>query len=255
MSNPLSVCIICKNEQEKIERCLNSVAWADEIVILDSGSTDATLDIAKKFTDKIYQREDWAGFGEQRRRAEALASHDWIFAIDCDEEVPEDLKNEIIERLASANEKDVFMLNRLTHFCGQYIYHSGWYPNLVHRIYNRKHFGYNDKLVHEAVSCKGATVSTLKNDLIHYQYNDLFSYLNKRNKYAEIGADEKIKKGKKASLSRAIFASLFAFVKHYFLKRGFLDGKIGFVISVIQMQYTFNKYMFLVYKSGAQSSE
>ncbi len=107
----LSVCIICKNEKDKIERCLESVKWADEIIVLDSGSTDETRAIANKYTDKVFVRDDWQGFGEQRRRAEALATNDWIFAIDCDEVVSERLKEEIITTLAKCNEKNILKLN------------------------------------------------------------------------------------------------------------------------------------------------
>ncbi|TQV88209.1 glycosyltransferase family 2 protein [Aliikangiella coralliicola] len=248
MSKKLSVCIICKNEQKNIERCLQSVAWADEIIVLDSGSTDNTLEIAKRYTDKVFVREDWVGFGKQRQRAEALASNEWIFAIDCDEVVSEELRQEIVESLTAANEKTVIMINRLTSFCGQFIYHSGWYPDYVHRIYNRKHFGYNDKLVHEAVNHKGAQITKLKQNLLHYQYDDMHLYLAKRNNYANISATEKFEKGKSGSLTRAVLSSVVAFIRHYFFRRGFLDGRIGFAIAVIQMQYTFNKYMFLLYK-------
>ncbi|MEH6822374.1 MAG: glycosyltransferase family 2 protein [Motiliproteus sp.] len=245
----LSVCIICMNEAKTIERCLQSVAFADEIVILDSGSTDATLEIARQYTDKIYSRKDWEGFGIQRQRAEQLASHDWIFAIDCDEVVSSLLKDEIRARLDQAKDGDVIRVNRLTNFCGHLIRHSGWYPDYVDRIYNRNQYGYNDKIVHESVNCKAARKITLKQDLLHYQFDDLFLYINKRNRYAESGANEKLKNHKSASLSRAVTASLTAFIKHYLLKRGFLDGRIGFVIAVIQMQYTFNKYLFLTYKN------
>ena len=251
----LSVCIICMNEAKHIERCLESVAFADEIVIVDSGSTDATLEIARRYTDKIYSRPDWEGFGIQRRRAEQLASHDWIFAIDCDEVVSPQLQDEIKMRLADADEGCVIRINRLTNFCGHLIRHSGWYPDYVDRIYNRSRFGYNDKTVHEALSCKAARKISLTEDLLHYQYDDLFLYINKRNRYAETGAEDKLKQGKNASLTRALVAAMTAFIRHYLLKRGFLDGKIGFVIAVIQMQYTFNKYLFLKYKKVSSVAE
>jgi len=253
MTVKLSVCIICKNEQKNIERCLKSVAWADEVVILDSGSSDDTLAIARRYTDKIYCRDDWEGFGVQRQRAQALASNDWILAVDCDEEVSSQLAQEIAGALSEADEHTVFMLNRLTNFCGQFIYHSGWHPDFVHRIYNKKHYGYNSKTVHEAVSCGGARKVKLRHTLAHYQFDDLYLYTNKRNSYAETGATEKLSMGKKSSLSKAVTSSLFAFIRHYFLKRGFLDGKIGFIIAVIQMQYTFNKYVFLLNKQASKS--
>ena len=151
----LSVCIICKNEESTIENCLESVKWADEIVIVDSGSTDKTLEIAKKYTDKIFIRDDWEGFGEQRRRAEKLATNDWLFAIDCDEVVTPELQQEILKTLGSIEDKQVISVNRLTKFCGKYIYHSGWHPDRIVRIYNKNITGYNTSLVHEAVDKKG----------------------------------------------------------------------------------------------------
>jgi len=244
----LSVCIICKNEEKHLEQCLQSVRFADEIVILDSGSDDGTLEIARRYTDQVHVRDDWDGFGIQRQRAEQLASHDWVMAIDCDEVVSDGLREEILAALAEADEHTVLRFNRLTNFCGHLIRHSGWYPDHIDRIYNRRHYGYNDNRVHEAVRCPGARRVTLSHDLLHHQYDDLFEYLNKRNRYAALGAEEKFARGKKGSLTRAVSGALTAFVRHYLLKRGFLDGRIGFVIAVIQMQYTFNKYLFLTYK-------
>lgn len=245
-NNKLSVCIICKNEEDKIETCLSSVQWADEIVVLDSGSTDKTLEIAAQYTDKIFSRTDWAGFGEQRRRAEDLASNDWIFALDSDEVVTQELSDEIINVVKTANNNNVFIVNRLTNFCGQFIYHSGWYPDPIARIYNKKSFRYNSKLVHESLSCKGSETIKLKNDLYHYTFNDLNSYMLKRMRYANEWAKERHANNKKANMLKAITSSIFAFFRHYILRLGILDGKTGFLISVIQMQYTFNKYSLLI---------
>lgn len=240
----LSICIICKNEENKIAQCLESVSWADEIIIVDSGSTDGTLDIARQFTDKIYTEADWQGFGTQRRRAEEYANNDWIFAIDCDEIVSETLKAEIVNKVNQAQDDDVFCVNRLTNFCGEFIYHSGWYPDKIARIYNKQKHRYNNALVHEALDCNKAKKIHLKGELFHYQYDDLYQYINKRNRYASLSADDKNRKGKKGSLTKATLSALFAFIRHYFLRLGFLDGKLGFAIAVIQMQYTFNKYLF-----------
>lgn len=243
----LSICIICKNEENKIATCLASVSWADEIIIVDSGSTDRTLEIAKEYTDKIYIEADWQGFGLQRRRAEDYATNDWVFAIDCDEIVSETLKSEIIEKLSVAKNNDVFCVNRLTNFCGKFIYHSGWYPDKIARIYNKNTIRYNTALVHEALDFTKAGRAKkihLQGDLLHYQYDDLYQYINKRNRYASLSADDKYKKGKNGGLIKATFSAVFAFIRHYFLRLGFLDGRLGFAIAIIQMQYTFNKYMF-----------
>ncbi len=249
--NKISVCIICKNEEKNIGQCLEAVSWADEIIVVDSGSTDKTIEIAKEFTDKIFIHNDWQGFGMQRQRAEQHASNDWVFALDCDEVVSDALKEEILFAVKQAKREQVFYLNRLTNFCGQYIYHSGWYPDKIARIYNKTVYQYNSNLVHESVACKGCERKYLKNNLIHFQYEDLFLYINKRNNYAQISASGKLKKGKKSGIGKAFSSAIFAFIRHYFLKKGFLDGRLGFVIAVIQMQYTFNKYLFVKYGKAA----
>ena len=224
----LSVCIICKNEASTIARCLESVKWADEIILLDSGSTDNTLEIAKKYTDKIFIREDWQGFGEQRRRAEQLASNDWIFAIDCDEEVSETLKNEILNTLPRCSEENVLRINRLTYFCGQFIYHSGWHPDHIARIYNKKKTSYNKNLVHESVVIKDCELITLKENILHFQHQDIFTYLNKRNHYANIGAKQIIQKGKKNLIIKSYRLCHICFYSTLFFKARFFRWKSRF---------------------------
>lgn len=248
MSNKISVCIICKNEEKKIEACLQSVMWADEIVVVDSGSTDETLVIVNQYTNNVFVR-DWPGFGEQKRRAEALAKNDWIFSIDADEVVPETLALEIQAAVANANDEQVFSVNRLTHFCGEFIYHSGWYPDKLPRIYNRRRYRYNQKMVHESLECKGAVIINLQHNLLHYTFSDLSIYLQKRTRYAEAWAQEKYNQGEKGSLLQGSLSAVFAFIRHYFLRCGFLDGRIGFLISAIQCHYTFNKYALLTFKN------
>ena len=241
----LSVCIICKNEQSRIEACLSSVSWADEIVLLDSGSNDKTLELAAKYTDKIHTNIDWQGFGLQKSRAAELASHDWVLSIDCDEIVTDSLKIEILAQLEKVTPDQVIVLNRLTHFCGQFVYHSGWHPDPIVRIYNKTKYGFNHNLVHESVKCDNAPRVQLKSKLEHYTFEGLDKYLAKRNGYAKIWAQERFKKGKSASSLKALSSAAFAFIRHYILRLGFLDGRVGLLISVIQMQYSFNKYMML----------
>ena len=241
----LSVCIICKNEQSRIEACLSSVSWADEIVLLDSGSNDKTLELAAKYTDKIHTNIDWQGFGLQKSRAAELASHDWVLSIDCDEIVTDSLKIEILAQLEKVTPDQVIVLNRLTHFCGQFVYHSGWHPDPIVRIYNKTKYGFNHNLVHESVKCDNAPRVQLKSKLEHYTFEGLDKYLAKRNSYAKIWAEERFKKGKSASSLKALSSAAFAFIRHYILRLGFLDGRVGLLISVIQMQYSFNKYMML----------
>jgi len=248
MKTKLSVAIICKNEESRIKRCLESVSWVDEIVVVDSGSTDKTLEIVSEFTDKIFINADWPGFGLQKRLAVDKATNNWVLALDSDEVVSEELKNEIVKCLQSADEKTVFRLNRLTYFCNKFIYHSGWHPDKIVRLFNKKHYQYNDASIHESVNCKEAKKIDLKGKLFHYTFESLEKYIDKRNSYAKAWAESQFKKGKKASVIKILFHTLFAFIRHYILRLGVLDGYHGFLISVIQMQYTFNKYNFLRFK-------
>jgi len=248
MKSKISVTIICKNEESRIRRCLESVSWVDEIVVVDSGSTDKTLDIVAEYTDKIYSNTEWPGFGLQKRLAVEKASNDWVLALDSDEVVSETLRDEIIKLLPNINEESVYRINRLTNFCNKFIYHSGWHPDKIVRLFNKKHFTYNDKYVHETVDCKGAKKVDLQGKLYHYTFESLEEYMNKRNGYAKAWADSQYKKGRKTSTLEIIGRSFFAFIRHYIIRLGLLDGYHGFLISVIQMQYTFNKYNFLKFR-------
>ena len=249
MHTNISVAIICKNEEKRIEQCLRSVSWADEIVIVDSGSSDRTLEIARQYTDKIFVNTDWKGFGPQRQIAEAHASHDWILAIDSDEVITDDLRRDIITAIADADEATVYRFNRLTSFCNKFIRHSGWHPDRIVRLYNRKHYGYNDAHVHEAVNCQGAKVVDLKGILLHYQMDSLEDYIDKRNRYARAWAEAQYEKGRKTHVAEILLRSFFAFFRHYVIRLGVLDGYHGVLIATIQMQYTFNKYNFLKFKN------
>jgi len=249
MKNNISVTIICKNEENRIRRCLDSVLWADEIVVVDSGSTDKTLEIVAEYTDKIFVNEEWPGFGLQKRVAVDKASNDWVLALDSDEVVSDKLRDEIIECSLEGNEKTVYRVNRLTHFCGKFIYHSGWHPDKIVRLFNRKHYTYNDKYVHETVDCKGSKKIDFKGKLLHYTFESLEDYIQKRNKYAKAWADSQYAKGRSTGVFEIVFHSLFAFFRHYIIRLGFLDGYHGYLISVIQMEYTFNKYNFLKFKN------
>jgi len=245
MKNKISVTIICKNEASRIKRCLDSVCWADEIVIVDSGSTDDTLAVVAEYTDKIFINTDWQGFGKQKKLAADKATNNWILSIDSDEVVSSELHDEIFSLIDSLDERTVYRLNRLTNFCNKFIRHSGWHPDRIVRLYNKKHYQYSDALVHESVACKGAKTIDLKGKLLHYTCDTLEIYMDKRNNYAKAWAKGQFEKGRKVSVIGIMVHVLVAFIRHYILRLGFLDGYHGFLISVIQMQYTFNKYNFL----------
>lgn len=240
----LSAALIVKNESKNLKACLNSLAgWVDDIVILDSGSNDDTQAIAEKYTEHFYLKSDWQGFGLQRQAAQEYVTTDYVFWIDADEVVTEELKNSILKAVTNNKDNTAYKINRKSWVFGRFIEHSGWYPDHVTRLYKVNEGTYSDDLVHEKVIlAEGVKLETLKGDLTHYTYDDLHHYLVKSASYAKLSADQKEKRGKKTSLSNASLHAFACFVKMYLIKRGFLDGKQGFLLAVLSAHSTFVKY-------------
>lgn len=239
----LSIVLITKNEADKIEACLNSVSWADEIVIFDSGSTDSTLEIASRFTDKIFVENDWPGFGLQRQRAQEKANGDWIMMIDADEVVTPGLQEEIRSAIARDDRSKAYAVPRLTWAFGAYIRYSGWYPDYVVRIYPKALAKYNEALVHEKVVCdENLEVVRLQGDLLHFTFKDLEQWINKTARYSAAWAEQKHNEGKRSSIFAAVSHSVVYFLKAFFIRRGFLDGRAGFVLAVLGAYSRFIKY-------------
>jgi (heptosyl)LPS beta-1,4-glucosyltransferase len=239
----ISVVLITKNEEDNLERCLESVKWADEIILLDSGSEDRTLEIAESFSAKVFTNTDWPGFGRQRQIAQSHASCDWVFMIDADEQVTPELEDEIKNVVKENILGTVYAVPRLTWAFGRFIRHSGWYPGYVVRLYQRKEANYNDVAVHEkVVFSKEIKEDKLNSDLLHFTYKTLNQYMKKSTLYAFNMADESLKLGKKGSLIKAISHGAWSFFKMYILKKGFLDGKQGLLLAFLGAQYSFLKY-------------
>lgn len=239
----LSIVLITKNEEDKIHACLDSVSWADEIVVLDSGSTDNTVEIARRFTDRIYVEQDWPGFGLQRQRAQEKASCDWIMMIDADEVVTPELQEEIRSVIARNNQSNVYAVPRLTWAFGAYIRHSGWYPDYVVRIYPKTLAKYDDAMVHEKVVFDdNRQVVKLCGNLLHFTFKDLEQWINKTARYSAAWAEQKHREGKRGSLFDAVSHAVIYFLKAFFVRRGFLDGRAGFVLAVFGAYARFIKY-------------
>lgn len=236
----ISVIIIIKNEEKNLARCLQSVSWADEIVLLDSGSQDKSLEIASAFGCKIH-KTDWPGFGPQKQRALELAQGSWVFSIDADEVVSAELKQEILNFVAD-NKYDAAFMPRLSYLCGEAIYHSGWYPDFILRLFKKEKAQFSKDLVHEKVLCQG-TSSKLKNHLLHYSYDNFEQFIQKFNQYSSLGAKNLYDKNKKSSIGKAFFRGLHSFIKHYFFKLGFLDGGNGLVVAISAFESTYYKYL------------
>jgi len=237
----LSVIVITRNEATRIRRCLESVAFADEIIVVDSGSTDDTVSIARAMGAQVTQTQDWPGFGPQKNRALALASGDWFFSIDADEHVTPALRASIEAALREAR-FDAYSVSRKSSYCGQYMMHSGWYPDRVVRLARRGTARFSDRLVHEKLEVRGA-VGALEGELLHESYADLQAVLDKVNRYSSAGAQSLAGRGVRGSLGKALGHGLWAFLRTYLFKCGFLDGRLGLVLAVSNAEETYYRYL------------
>ncbi|MDW5502756.1 glycosyltransferase family 2 protein [Pseudomonas lundensis] len=238
----LSVVIIAKNEAGLLPDCLHSVAWADEIVMLDSGSQDDSVAVAESLGAKVFTHVDWQGFGKQRQLAQSYANHDYILMIDADERVTSELRQSIEQTLTAADDNQVYSCARRNLFLGRFMRHSGWYPDRVNRLYANQRYRYNDNLVHESLNTHGAKVVPLNGDLLHLTCRDFFAFQRKQLRYAEEWANQRHQAGKRCGYLSILTHTLGAFCKTWLLRAGFLDGKQGLLLAVVNAQYTFNKY-------------
>ncbi len=238
----LSVLILTKDEEKNIKRAIESVRKiANEVVVLDSGSTDKTVEIAKSLGAKVFFHP-WDSYPKQRNRGIELCSEDWIFILDADEEVSEDLKNSITEAIFSGK-SEVYMVSRKTYYLGRFLEHT-WYPEWRVRLFKKGAVRFEGEL-HEQAIFEGKA-HKLKGDLYHYSYESLYHQYEKTIRYAKLMAESYHKRGKKFRIYNLLLNPLWSFFKVYFLQRGFLDGIRGFLVAFSSFFYTFLKYMFLL---------
>ncbi|MBU0655719.1 MAG: glycosyltransferase family 2 protein [Gammaproteobacteria bacterium] len=240
----LAAALIVKNEAENLRQCLETVAgWVDEIVIMDSGSSDDTLAIAQSFGAKIFTNTDWPGFGKQRQLTQNHVQSDWILWLDADERVTPALRDEIQGMLRDPPADTVFAMPRLSWAFGRFIRHSGWYPGYVMRFYPTHLTTYDNSLVHEKVIVPPQTkVQYLRSDLIHYPYRDIQHYLVKVSGYTASWAQQQKEKGKKVGIFQGISHAIACFIRMYIFKAGFLDGVQGLILAMVGAYTTFIKY-------------
>ncbi|WP_075183302.1 glycosyltransferase family 2 protein [Pantoea sp. 1.19] len=237
----LSVVMIAKNAAPLLDECLASVAWADEIIVLDAGSRDDTPARARALGARVWQSDDWPGYGPQRQRAQQYASGEMILMIDCDERVTPALRQAIEQVLDAPPTDRVYSIARRNLFLGRFMRHSGWYPDRVTRLYPRR-YRYSDHLVHESLETGDAEVVPLRGDLLHLTCRDFADFQRKQLAYAEAWAQERHQRGKRTGLLAIFGHALGAFVKTLVLRGGVLDGAQGWLLAVVNAQYTFNKY-------------
>lgn len=235
----LSVIIITKNEALNIRECLETVKWADEIVVVDSGSTDDTASICREFTPHVYIH-DWLGFGMQKNRALNYASKEWVLSLDADERVTPELRAEI-EIILEVGEYAGYCIPRQSQFCGKFIHHCGWYPDYVLRLFRRHAGRFSDSLVHEKVLLTGNTAK-LGNPILHYSYLTEDDVNRKVEHYSTAAAQQMLQANKRSNRLNAIVRSGWAFVRTYILRLGILDGYAGWNIASMNARITYLKY-------------
>lgn len=241
MTRPtLSVILITKNESELVGQCLESVKWADEIIVVDSGSTDATVDICRRYTDKVVVT-DWPGFGPQKNRALAMATGEWVLSIDADEQVTPELAVEVQAVIANSR-ANVYAVPRLSSLMGRPMRHGDWWPDEVARLFRRGQASFTNDLVHERLDYTGK-VAALNNLLMHDSIRSLEQMIGKINQYTTDGAQRLQSKNRSGSLCKAIGHGLWALFRAYVLKRGVLDGREGFIAAVSAGESAYYKYL------------
>jgi glycosyltransferase involved in cell wall biosynthesis len=242
MHVPISVCIITFNEEDNLAKCLAHLTFADEILVVDSGSSDKTLEIAKKHNAKVSYRK-FDNYINQKNFALSLAQYDWVLALDADEVVSPELQKELELLTESDFQKySAFAIPRLTYYLKRWIYHSGWYPNYQIRLFHKNQGRFAGILVHETVEIKG-NAKKLRQPLYHYSYKSISDHLSFIDRYSTLFAIEKYKIGKRSGLVKAVVKANYKFFYMYFVRLGFLDGASGFVIAILGGYYNFIKYL------------
>jgi len=238
----ISAYVIAFNEAEKIADCIKTLQWADEIILVDSHSTDGTSEIAEKHGAKVYHVE-FEGYGDLRNKAISFCSHDWIFSLDSDERCTKEVRDEIMS-LVNKNDKDIYFVPRRNFFMGSWIKYSGWYPNYRQpQLFRKNKMIYDMKPVHEGyISKSEKPIGKLKNSIWQFPFKNLSEVIHKSNRYSSLGVEKLAERNIKGSIFMAFIHGLWAFVKHYIFKLGFLDGGPGFVIAFGNFEGTFYRY-------------
>jgi glycosyltransferase involved in cell wall biosynthesis len=239
-ARPLTVYTLTLNEARQIRAVLESVKWADEILLLDSFSTDGTVEIAREYNARVVQ-EAFCGFGRLRNHALAAASHDWVLSIDADERCTPELALEIRKELL-APAFDAYLVPRRSHFLGRWMRHSGWYPDYRQpQLFNRQKFRYHDEAVHESYALEGR-LGRLRQHVLQYPWDTLEIATAKLQRYSTLMAERYAGQGKRASAAKMLLSPAGMFLRILVLQQGFRDGRHGFVLATLYAYYTFLKY-------------
>ncbi|HEY9447807.1 MAG TPA: glycosyltransferase family 2 protein [Burkholderiales bacterium] len=241
----VSAIIITKDAGATLRRCLESLRWTDEIIVVDSGSTDDTVEIARTLGARVHSTPDWPGYGPQKNRALEAASGEWVLSIDADEWLPQDAQDEIRRVIAASAAHVAYALPRRSSFCGRYMNHSGWWPDRVVRLFRRKAARFSDDLAHERLIVDGK-VGKLRQPLMHEAIVDLDQMLGKMNAYSTASAAMLARRGRRASLAGAVLHGWWAFMRTYFFRLGLLDGREGFILAIANAEGSYYRYVKLM---------
>jgi len=236
----LTVTVITRNESANLDAALASVAWADEILVIDSDSTDDTMAIARRYTGRVETRA-WPGYSAQKNYAASRASHDWILSLDADERVTPALAAEVQALLASEPPHRGYRAPRISHYLGRWIRGTDWYPDYQLRLYDRRAAAWNGRRVHESVRLEAGEPGRLRHDLQHYPYRDISDHLATIDRYTTLAAEQTRAEGRVPSIVGLALHPPFAFFRNYILRGGFRNGSAGFVVSVLNSYYVFLK--------------
>jgi len=237
----ISACIISYNEEKNIEDCLKSLqSVTDEIIVVDSQSTDRTKEIASKYTDKIYDQE-FLGHVEQKNLAVSKASHDWILSLDCDERLTSELVSSILKIKDNLEQADAYRMARKTFYVYRWLNHC-WYPDFKVRLFNKNTAKWGGINPHDRIEVDGGNIVTLDGDILHYSFNSISEHIRTLDYFTEIGAREIIRRNKPVGMISPLTHGLWTFLRLYIFKLGFLDGYAGFVVSVLSGMHAFVKY-------------
>lgn len=229
MKLPISLVVVTKNEEKNIERCLRSVPFASDILVLDSGSHDRTVEIAKKLGARVFE-QPWLGFGAQKNKAAELANYDWILSLDADEALSSDLVQEIEAQARALKDQAAYRFPRKSFYLGRWILHGGWYPDYQVRLYHRQFSRWSEESIHEKIISH--SVETMKNPIEHFVFHDIRHHIETNNRYSTIQAENHFAKKQRFYFWRLLLKPLIKFFECYFIKMGFLDGMPGFFIAV-----------------------
>jgi glycosyltransferase involved in cell wall biosynthesis len=239
----LSVILITRNEEANLADCLASLEGiAQQIVVVDTNSTDGTLEIAKNHGALISQPADWPGFGPQKNRALDLATGEWVLSLDADERLTPALRSEILTAIHHSAHVDCFAIPRLSWYCGRFIRHSGWSPDFVDRLFKRGTARFSDDLVHERLIPNGQ-VAKLENPMLHVSFMDFSQVLQKIDRYSTASAEQAFAKGRRSNPLKAILHGIWAFIRTYFIRAGFLDGYQGLALALSNAEGSYYRYM------------